>query len=219
MCPIGDIFTHDQGNVTEKSVQLQKMARSLALTPEGRRRAGPEAVRVSILLPGQALPPLPLKSCPGGVLPPICRESLPSEGREMRFWKPGLRRCTEHREGGVPRKDLPGEGGGMIWGQAGYLGTGKRHTSRRKPFPLPVPRDGAAQEKALCPSQDSSSLGMPVTPRASFVPMELSTAHGELANPNGLCPETMRQLSVGGPCGWSGGCGSPRTPGWPRGLT
>ena len=26
MCPIEEIFTHDQGNVTEKKVQLQEMA-------------------------------------------------------------------------------------------------------------------------------------------------------------------------------------------------
>lgn len=85
----------------------------------------------------------------------------------------------------------------MIWGQAGYLGTGKRHTSRRKTFPLPVPRDGVTQEKALCPSQHSSSLGMLVTPRACFVPVEWSTPHGELANPTSLCPEAARQLSPG----------------------
>lgn len=69
MCPIEEIFTRDQGNVTEKPVQLQKMALSLELNPDG--RAGPARRSHTQSLPRlegpESLPSLPLKSGPQGM--------------------------------------------------------------------------------------------------------------------------------------------------------
>lgn len=93
------------------------------------------------------------------MLPPLCVESLPSDGREEQFgeawpqpyWDPiPLNISTLATEDSTDRvgvlwRDLTGKGGGRVWGQVGYLG--RRSLSlclcsgieplRRRPCDLP----------------------------------------------------------------------------------
>lgn len=85
MCPIEEIFTHDQGNVTEKKkVQLQEMALFLEGTQMGVQALHDEAIAET----SSCTFPFPASGAvSSGCASFLCVESLLSHQREKELWE------------------------------------------------------------------------------------------------------------------------------------
>ena len=84
MCPIEEIFTHDQGNVTEKKVQRQKMALFLEGIQMGVQALCDEAIAET----SSCTFPFPASGAvSSGCASFLCVECLLSHQREKGLWE------------------------------------------------------------------------------------------------------------------------------------
>lgn len=84
MCPIEEIFTHDQGNVTEKKVQWQKMALFLEGIQMGLQALCDEAIAET----SSCTFPFPASGAvSSGCASFLCVEYLLSHQREKGLWE------------------------------------------------------------------------------------------------------------------------------------